>query len=252
MCATQVVKQAPSSSHALHDRAIMPCSKGGQGWLPHIITCITAPDAQTRNCAHAALAASEVVLLGVDKEATGEAVISRLHAILPWISRAAEKAEEAWDGMRAWCAVVALAGERMVRGGQINQVLKVMEDPFACKLPTVREHAHAAWHTLACLFGSMASTIAHAKRLALIMAPITNTVYNDKVERVRLSALRTWTSVLRMLGPHCCQVYASAVAPVLTAALADASDEVLPHSLASKSRTCSKNMSACQATAKAS
>jgi len=151
----RVLKQAPSSNRAMQDRSITSL-KGGHGWLPLLITCIVSPDAevccplqcprittlgqflcalprnaphfllllQTRRCAHAALAAAEAVLSGVDKEAIEDVVVPRLGQLLPWITEktASGKEGESWDGLRAWDAIVALAGERMVRGGQINQV----------------------------------------------------------------------------------------------------------------------------------
>jgi hypothetical protein len=109
------------------------------------------------------------------------------------------------------------------------QVLKVMEDPFASKHAVIREQAHAAWHTLACVFGSMTSTMAHAKRLALIMAPIVNAITGDRNEQVRLSALRTWSSVVRMLGSQVSQTYSVAIGPIITASISDQSDEVSSH-----------------------
>jgi hypothetical protein len=167
---TRVLKVASLSRTTAHTEQALACAgEHTPGWLPLLCRCLVSSEHRVRDGAHECL--SEARTLGVidalDADAAADCIMSELFhnnmqsasphkndqngaqqsdqdtmkvAILQRITdmvhacgHEKETQIAAQDGLRAWGAVCALAGKKMVKNGNINDFLKVMENAFSSR-----------------------------------------------------------------------------------------------------------------------
>eukprot|EP00961_Rhodomonas_salina_P124178 1673625-Rhodomonas_salina.1 len=88
----------------------------------------------------------------------------------------------------------------LAQDGHINAFLKIIEAAFVYQAPAVRAEAFRSWVSLAQLFNGMNSTLAHPKRLELVLSPLSTALENEASASVRRAALHAWSRVAKMIA----------------------------------------------------
>jgi hypothetical protein len=148
--------------------------------------------------------------------------------ILPAMDRLA-KVGKYEDMLYAWEVIVTLLGPRLLKGGFINDILRFTQHSFLHEDLAVRVSSFRAWKKLVDNMATFAQPIIEAKKIMLLMTPITTCIKKEEKSdiNVRLAAIGTWCHILNVVGCNVAQVTDTVIVPILPCCVSSSDESIL-------------------------
>lgn len=169
-------------------------------WAPLVYVRLLSPTARVRDKAEAILAAHTSMLCSPASQLPKKVFDDLRSGLLTEMTEQLAASGKETIVMRAWGWLAQLAGPMLWHKSLVNSMLRVPEQTFAATRPEIRLETHVAWRRFVLNFRAQLVNASPppglAKRLALLLVPITACFRGEGEEQVRQACLQTWLQLV--------------------------------------------------------